>query len=48
MVGIGAVVAAPPARPASRLQVRRVAADQFRAPERKAGQERVGAASFTG
>ena len=41
MVGIGILVAVPPVRPAGRMQIRRVAVDQFRTPEREAGQERV-------
>ena len=41
VVGIGILVAVPPVRPAGRMQIRRVAVDQFRTPEREAGQERV-------
>ena len=44
MVGLHVVVAVSPAPLAGRTQVRRVAVNQFRAPQRETGQERVGAA----
>ncbi len=44
VVGLGVVVAVVPVRQARRTQVRRIAVDQLRAPEREGDQERVGAA----
>ena len=41
VVGIGILVAVPPVRPAGRMQIRRIAVDQFGTPEREAGQELV-------
>ena len=46
MVGIRILVAVPPVRPTGRMQIRRIAVDQFRTPQREAGQELVGTALY--